>query len=324
MLTRTTATATAAAATAFPGRKRRLPRARYCEGVGDGDKAFSPAFPGVPLSLSLSLLFLPLPPRSPSSRAHAFTPSPLDDLPLSSCCPAATMRLLSLSLSLSLHLDSLAPHPLPPPPPPPPAPLPSSRGGRRTARCPGRSEQLSPALSTLAQRLRVPGMFPSLTSACSPSASLTIRPADALSVSFSPLAVHAAPPSSPFSPLTTLFSASARLLFRLLPAFLLYPSFLLGGRAAFIGRVLFLSLVLSRRTMHAPRAEASLSLRPPSPRPSTKFFGRNSYDGSNLNACGTRKRVTVPSPSKRNAAKRNETVFAERKQFSLATCFFFV
>lgn len=42
MLTRTTA--------AFPRRKRRLPRARYCEGVGDGDKAFSPAFPGVPLS----------------------------------------------------------------------------------------------------------------------------------------------------------------------------------------------------------------------------------------------------------------------------------
>jgi len=103
------------------------------------------------------------------------------------------------------------------------APSPSPLSRRRTARCPGRSEQLSPAFppshGACASR-GCPPRSPRVLSFCLPD-----HPADTLSVSLR------STPSS-FVPilLSSCRSANARLLSRLLPAFLLFPSFLLNSR----------------------------------------------------------------------------------------------
>lgn len=177
--------------------------------------------------------FLSFTPCAPSSRAHAFTPSPLDDLPLSSCLPAATMRFPSRFILARARS-------------PPYPPLLHSR--RRTARCPGRSEQLSPAFppshGACASR-GCPPRSPRVLSFCLPDQPSCGCP-------LGPSSVHT-PPSS-FVPilLSSRCSASARLLTRLLPAFLLFPSFLLDSRC-FYRPSSSSPPVLSRRTIHAHR-----------------------------------------------------------------------
>lgn len=125
--------------------------------------------------------FLSFAPCAPSSRAHAFTPSPLDDLPLSSCLPAATMRFPSRFI-----LARARSPPLPP--------CSTRAGGPRGV--PGVVSSSHPLFHPRTAPAR-PGDVPLAHPACSPSASLTSRPADALSV---PLrSTRHPPPSSPFS-----------------------------------------------------------------------------------------------------------------------------
>lgn len=177
--------------------------------------------------------FLSFAPCAPSSRAHAFTPSPLDDLPLS---PPVSPRPRCVSCLASSWRERAAPLP----------PLLHSR--RRTARCPGRSEQLSPAFppshGACASR-GCPPRSPRVLSFCLPDQPSCGCP-------LGPSSVHT-PPSS-FVPilLSSRCSASARLLTRLLPAFLLFPSFLLDSRC-FYRPSSSSPPVLSRRTIHAHR-----------------------------------------------------------------------
>lgn len=218
----------------------------------------------------------------PPSRAHAFTPSPLGD-PLfllssrSRLRPRCASRLVSSRRALSLR------------------PLASSR--KRTARRPGRSEQLSPAFpssnSACAAR-DVPLALPHAILLLSRSLRPSVRSADALSVS--PLPRSTQPSLPPFlliSIVPILFSShlaaphilslSYSLFLSLCyPAFPLFPSFLLDGRRFYRPSSTFYRVI----SLDHIRFSTSLSC----PSGGHRVFWPDIRYGSNLNASRMRKR----------------------------------
>lgn len=184
-----------------------------------------------------------------------------------------------------------------------------SRGGPR-ARCPGRSEQLSPAFPLSARRLRAPGMSLSLTPcSLSPySLCICIGPADALSVSL----FRGPRLSLPILPVphyivvpVPLSSRRSEQTLACCPLFLSFPPFCYVV-AAFIGRPISSTSLPATYVILLDHTRGSTSPRLPFRRASS--FWPEIRDGSNLNARETQKRVTVSSLFKEKGGLQVKTI----------------